>query len=237
MKTKLTGILALITVIIGFQNVRAAEENREVAAFSEISLRVPAKLYLRQGEKQSIEIVAKESTLESIITEVKDRRLIIRFPSTSYVWKDYTPGKVEIFVTVPEINALSVSGSGDIINDGEINTRIIDLSISGSGRMFLKELKAERVKAAISGSGDMELAGSGKTVDLSVVISGSGNFKGLDFESVDVNVKIAGSGDAFVYAANSLKVRAAGSGDVTYKGNPSIDQSVMGSGKVIEYTK
>ena len=175
--------------------------------------------------------------MEEIITEVRDRELIIRFPGKSYIWKNFTPGKIEIFITVPEISALSVSGSGDIFNDGEINSRIIDLEISGSGRMFLKELKAERVKAGISGSGDMELAGTGKAVDLSVVISGSGNFKGLDFASDDVNVKIAGSGDAFVHAANSLKVRAAGSGDVKYKGNPSIDQSIVGSGKVSEYTK
>lgn len=235
MKNKLTGILTLIAVIFSFQGVQAAEENREVAAFSEISLRIPATLHVRQGETQSVEIVAKESALEEIITEVRNRELIIRFPGKNYIWKDFTPGKIEIFITVPEVNALSVAGSGDIFNDGEINSRIIELEISGSGRMFLKDLKAERVKAGISGSGDMELAGTGKAVDLSVVISGSGNFKGLDFASDDVNVKIAGSGDAFVHAANSLKVRAAGSGDVKYKGNPSIDQSIVGSGKVSEY--
>lgn len=237
MKTKLTGIFTLIAIVIGFQGVRAAEETREVAAFSEISLRVPATLYVKQGKTQSVEIVAKESALEEIITEVKDRELVIRFPGKNYLWKDFTPGKIEIFITVPEVSALAVAGSGDIINDGAINSRIIELEISGSGRMFLKDLNAERVKTSISGSGDMELAGKGKTVDLSVLISGSGNFKGLDFPTEDVNVKIAGSGDAFVHAVNSLKVRIAGSGDVKYKGNPSIDQSIMGSGKVSGYTK
>ncbi|MGV8139978.1 MAG: head GIN domain-containing protein [Mangrovibacterium sp.] len=237
MKTRLTGIFTLIAVIVSFQSVRAAGENREVAAFAEISLRVPATLHVKQGETQSVEIVAKESALEKIVTEVKDRELVIRFPTKNYLWKDFTPGKIEIFITVPEVNALSVAGSGDIVNDGEINSRIIELEISGSGRMFLKDLKAERVKASISGSGDMELSGTGKAVDLSVLVSGSGNFKGLDFASDDVNVKISGSGDAFVYAVNSLKVRAAGSGDVKYKGNPSIDQSIVGSGKVSEYTK
>ena len=50
MKTKLTGILTLIAVVFSFQGVQAAEENREVAAFSEISLRVPATLHVKQGE-------------------------------------------------------------------------------------------------------------------------------------------------------------------------------------------
>ncbi len=235
MKTKFTAILTLIVIVLGLQQVQAQGEKREVPAFSAISLRVPGKLYLKQGEKQSVEIVAKASALEDIITEVKDRQLIIRFPTTSYVWKDFTPGKIEIYVTVPEITGLAVAGSGDIINDGEINSRIIDLAISGSGRLFMKDLKAERVKVAISGSGDVEAAGSGKAVDLSIAISGSGNYKGLDFAAEDVNVKIAGSGDAFVYATNSLKVRTAGSGDVKYKGNPSTDQSIVGSGKVSAY--
>ncbi len=237
-KSKLRSILIVAAVIFGSIGMaRAAGETREVSAFSEIALRVPAKLYLKQGEKQSIEIVGKESALEDIITEVKDRQLVIRFPSKNYVWKDFTPGKIEIFVTVPEINALSVAGSGDLINEGEISSRILDLQVSGSGKLVLDDLKAERVKAMISGSGDLDLAGSGKAVDLSVTISGSGNFKGLGFASDDVNVKISGSGDAFVHAANALKIRIAGSGDVNYKGNPSIDQSILGSGKVAEYTK
>ncbi len=232
MKAKLRSILILIVAIAGVQGARAAGEAREVAAFSEISLRVPAKLYLKQGESQSVEIVGKESTLEQIITEVKNRQLVVRFRAKNYVWKDFTDGKVEIFVVVPEISGLSVSGSGDIISEGEVFSRILDLSVSGSGKLVLNDLKGERVKASISGSGDVELAGSGKAVDLSVVISGSGNFKGLGFASDDVNVKIAGSGDAFVHAVNTLKIRMAGSGDVIYQGNPLIDQSILGSGKV-----
>ncbi|MGD9929752.1 MAG: head GIN domain-containing protein [Mangrovibacterium sp.] len=235
MKTKLTTVLTLIAFFIGFQSVQAAEEMREVAAFSEISLRIPGKLYLEQGSKQSIEIVAKQSTLDEIITEVKGRELIIRFKSKNYLWKDFETGKIEIFITVPEIGALSVSGSGDIINDGEINSRILNLAVSGSGDILLNDLKAERLKVAISGSGDVELAGNGKTEDLSVAISGSGNYKGADFACDDVNVRIAGSGSAYVHADRVLNVRVAGSGDVKYKGNPQIDQTVVGSGRVIQY--
>ncbi|MGD9555818.1 MAG: head GIN domain-containing protein [Mangrovibacterium sp.] len=235
MKTKITGIFILVAFLCGIQNIAVAQQVREVAAFSEISLRIPAKLYLKQGEKQSVEIIAKESALEEIITEVKDRQLVVRFPGTSYVWRDFTPGKIEVFITVPEVTALAVAGSGDIISDGAIESRILDLTVSGSGKLILNDLQAERVKGAISGSGDMELSGPGKAVDLSVAISGSGNYKGINFVAEDVNVKIAGSGDAFVHAAGSLKVRVAGSGDVSYKGNPLVDQSVLGSGKVSEF--
>ncbi len=234
MKTKLTSILTLIALFIGLQTY-AAEEFREVVAFSEISLRIPGKLHLEQGSKQSVEIVGKQSTLDEIITEVRGRELVIRFKSKNYFWKDFEIGKIEIFITVPEIDELSISGSGDIINDGEINSRILNLIVSGSGDILLNDLKAERVKVAISGSGDVALAGDGKAEDLSVTISGSGDFKGIDFAADDVVVKIAGSGGASVYAENILNVRVAGSGDVKYKGSPRIDQSVVGSGKVYKY--
>lgn len=234
MKTRFTVIIAIIALLVSTQ-VKAENKSRELDSFSEISLRIPAKLYVEQGSKQSCEIVAKSSTMDEIITEVKGRELIIRFAAKNYLWKSFTPGKIEIYITVPEIDALSLSGSGDIENDGPIESRILDLAVSGSGDIVLDDLKADRVKANISGSGNVELAGSESADDLTVNISGSGDFKGINFEVTDVSVKIAGSGNASVHAEKHLNARIAGSGDVTYKGNPLIDQGIVGSGKVKEY--
>lgn len=234
MKLKLTTVFTILALSFSLV-ARAGSEERDVPSFSEIALHVPGTLHLTQGNKQSVEVEAKPSTLDEIITEVKGRELVIRFATKNYIWKSFNPGKIEIYITVPEIDKLSLSGSGDIKNDGAIKSRILDLSVSGSGDMSLDDLSSERVKTMISGSGNIILAGSGKADDLSVNISGSGDYKGVDFRVKDVNVKIAGSGNAKVYAEKHLKVRVAGSGDVTYKGNPMIDQSVAGSGKVKEY--
>ena len=234
MKQKLTIAITAIALILSFV-ARGASEKREVPSFSGISLHVPGTLHVKQGDKQSVEVVAKQSTLEELITEVKGRELVIRFAAKNYIWKDFVPGKIEIFVTVPEVDKLNLSGSGNIQNDGPIKSRILDLSVSGSGDISLDDLTAERIKTMTSGSGDISLAGPEEADDLSVNISGSGDYKGLDFKVKDVNVRIAGSGNAGVYAEKNLNVRVAGSGDVTYKGNPSIDQSVVGSGKVKEY--
>ncbi len=235
MKTKLIALITLIAMVCTAITAKAESEERNVSAFTEISLRIPAKLHLEQGKKQHIEIVAKSSTLEDIITDVKGSELIIKFPKKNYFWKDFKPGTIDIFVTIPEIDALAVSGSGDIIGDGDIDSRILNLAVSGSGDITLPDLKAERVKASISGSGDIEIGGNGTAEDLSIAISGSGDFKGADFEASDVVVKIAGSGDVFVHAEQNLNVRVAGSGDVRYKGNPRIDKSVAGSGSVKRY--
>jgi len=232
MKTKLATALILFAFILTGIQVQAEEQNRKVDPFTEISLRIGAKVHLEQGTKQNLEIVAKSSTLDEIVTEVKDGKLIIRFPNKDYFWKTFQPGDITSYITTPEISGLGISGSGDIIAENEIKTKILDLGISGSGNIRLSELSAERVKAAISGSGDVVLASKTPAQDLSVAISGSGNFKGLDYSADDVSVKIAGSGNVDVEANKNLYVRLAGSGNVTYKGHPMIDQSIAGSGKV-----
>jgi hypothetical protein len=232
MKTKLAATLILFAFILTGIQVQAEEQTRKVDPFTEISLRIGAKVHLKQGAKQNLEIVAKSSTLEEIVTEVKEGKLIIRFPNKDYFWKTFQPGEITIYITTPEINGLGVSGSGDIIAENEIKTKILDLGVSGSGNIRLSELSAERVKTAISGSGDIDLAGKEAAQDLSIAISGSGNFKGFDFSADDVSIKIAGSGNVDVEANKNLFVRLAGSGNVTYKGKPMIDQSIAGSGKV-----
>ena len=232
MKTKLATALFLCALSLTGIHVQADEQTRKVEPFTEISLRVGANVHLVQGEKQDIEIVAKPSTLEQLITEVKDGKLIIRFPNKNMLWSTFQPGDITIHISTPTINALSVVGSGDIIAEDEIKSKIIELDVNGSGNIKLSELSAERVKTAISGSGNIVLAGKTTAQDLSIVISGSGNFKGMDYSANDVSIKISGSANAEIEAKNNLYIRLAGSGNVTYKGKPAVDQSTTGSGSV-----
>ncbi len=228
-------ILVLAIVLLGISMLNpllAEDQERDVPSFSKISLRISGNLYLKQGEKQSVKIVAKESTLEDIITEVKDRTLNIRFPS-NFVFKKYDPGKIDIYVTVPEVDGLSISGSGDILAEN-INTRILDLAVSGSGDIKIGELSSERISGSISGSGNVRIEKGGVADELSVSISGSGGFDAAEYEADDVTVRISGSGNCKITTNGSIKARIAGSGNVYYSGNPSIDSSVAGSGKVRE---
>ncbi|MFV0593688.1 MAG: head GIN domain-containing protein [Draconibacterium sp.] len=229
-------ILILCLVVAGLfitSSVKAEEQVREVSMFSGISLRVSANVYLSQGKKQSIRVVAKESTLEQLITEVNGDKLIIRFPGSNIFQRNFKPGKIEIYVTVPDVNDLSVSGSGDIIAE-KLEARILNLSLSGSGGIKIASLESGKLKGNISGSGSIEVRGKKIADDLNVTISGSGNFNAADFEADQVSVTIAGSGNCNVLSNGNIKARIAGSGSVFYNGNPSIDASTAGSGRVKE---
>lgn len=233
MKSRLISLM-IVLVITGTQLLVAqTTQKREVSAFTEISLRIGANVHLKQGNTQSVEVKGKETTLEKLITEVSDRKLVIRYPNDSWFNK-WNPGPVDVYVTIPQIDGLSVSGSGSITSDGRIESRILDAMVSGSGDVKLDDLKAEKVSATVSGSGNIHLLGKQTASELKAVISGSGNVMAIDFPAGEVDVKIAGSGNCRVNAVKRLLVRLAGSGNVFYRGNPSIDSSVAGSGTVKE---
>jgi translation initiation factor 1 (eIF-1/SUI1) len=232
MKSK---ILLLTILLAGFlitNPLLAKEDTRELPPFSEISLRISAKVYLEQGEKQSVRIIASAETLEQIITEVKGRTLNIRFPNTN-IFKRWDPGKVEIFISVPEINSINISGSGDVLSD-DIKTRILDLLVSGSGNIKIKQLSAEQVNATVSGSGNVDIEDGDVAETLKARISGSGNIDASGFEAKNVEVQTSGSGNCSVISNGSINARISGSGNVYYSGNPSIESSIAGSGKVKE---
>ena len=233
MKSRLITLVAIL-VIAGTQLLIAqSSQKREVSAFTEISLRIGANVHLKQGEPQSGEVKCSESTLAKLITEVSDRKLVIRYPNDTWFSK-WNPGPVDIYVTMPQIDALVISGSGSIFSEGRIESRILDATISGSGDIKLVDLKAEKVSASLSGSGNIHLFGKQNASELKAAISGSGNIKAIEFPADNVDVKISGSGNCWVNCTKKLNIKLAGSGNVTYRGNPSVDSSIAGSGKVKE---
>ncbi len=204
---------------------------RNVSAFTEISLKIGANVHLKQGNSQSVEAKGKEGTLNRLITDVNDRKLVIRYPSDTW-FSNWNPGPVDIFVTIPQIDGLTISGSGSIVSEEKIDSRIMNLLVSGSGDIKLDELNAEKVSIMLSGSGNVQLSGNGTAAELTATISGSGSVKAGDFETNDVNVKIGGSGNCRVNAVKNLIVKLAGSGNVIYKGDPLVDTAILGTGNV-----
>jgi len=234
MKMRFTIVVLVLGMISLCLAANAQTEERELPVFTEISLRIPAKLYIQQGDVQKVTIDANSSTLKEIITEISGRALVIRFPAKNYIRKSNDPGKITIHVTIPEITGLNLSGSGDIYGDGPISSLILDLNVSGSGNIDLEELKADRIKTNISGSGNVLLKGEKPASEFTGLIAGSGNIKAEELEAREVKVTIAGSGNCSITSNGHVNVRIAGSGNLYYAGNPDIDTSIAGSGSVKE---
>ena len=235
MKTKSVNTIGMFlifflstSIVFGGTVGQENKEKRNVEKFEEIGLGVGADLYLKQGPTTEVIIEAKEEILKKLKTEVKNGKLYIRFDSQKF----FNHPRFKIYVTTPDINGLSVSGSGDILAESAINTDEISLKISGSGSINIDNLQAKKVISGISGSGNIFLGGSNLAY-LEIGISGSGNLKAEKLPTVEFKGKISGSGSCRINVKSTLKVSISGSGKIYYSGNPLIDASISGSGKVI----
>jgi hypothetical protein len=208
----------------------SVEETRDVKNFSIIELSIPADLYLTQGDGYSFKIEGDKDFLKEVRTEVNGKSLKIKTDSwINFGWKDL---KVKIYITMPNVEGLTVAGSGDIQALTPIKAQSLFIRVSGSGDVSIPNLEVQILESSISGSGDVTVSGKGTAQEARVRISGSGDvdLKGIRFANVDVS--ISGSGDAYIEASENLKARVVGSGDIVYSGNPLIDAKVTGSGTI-----
>ena len=232
MKTLARLLLLLLPVLfVAGCATAATRETRTVAPFSEISLGGSPNVVLRQGSPQKVEVEGDAEDVALLETVVDGRRLRIRRKSNnSRSWgRDYQHS-ITIYITVPDVNALSVSGSGNIKALTDIQSHNLQLSVSGSGNIELPQMQADKTDMSISGSGNISATGVCPVVG--VRISGSGNVQAARLRAESCDVRIAGSGNLRVQATKTLQASIAGSGDVYVTGNPRVSSSTAGSGRV-----
>jgi len=227
MRTK--KLLFLITACLLFTAISISAqktEDRPVGTFSSISMGISGDIYISQGTAPKLTVEAEDEIIGLIVTEVKNDELKIRFSQNRV--RSKMP--IRIWVTAVEIDGLYLSGSGNMITETGIKTKEIELKLSGSGNINVKDLSCDEVDAAISGSGNIDVAGTAD--EMTIAISGSGNCNADELQTKETDVKISGSGDCKVNASKEVSVAVSGSGSVFYAGNPIIDASISGSGRI-----
>lgn len=203
-------------------------EQRSVSNFRTIRSAMSGDVYIRQDSFFKVEVRAQQNILEVLNTSVSGGELKIDF---DYNKRIGLHDKVEVYISCPNIEGISLSGSGNIKTLNKLLSSDLDLTISGSGNISLSEINSNRLNAKISGSGDIDVL-NGWATTTSSTISGSGDLRLSGVSSDYANVKISGSGDVRLNVQEQLDVSISGSGDVYYRGNPRISQSISGSGKL-----
>lgn len=207
----------------------------EPASFNAITVAGSPNVTYHQGSQNYIELYGSDNIIPLLETYVEDNTLIIKFKKNVSIRN----GKLDIKVFSPDLNrmtingsgnvyipngintqediAISINGSGDIEGKG-LNCRKMSVAISGSGDVRLQQIKSEECAASIAGSGNISLNGQALTAKYN--ISGSGNIVAAGLEAKDVSAHIADSGNISCHASGKLSGHVAGSGDIAYKGNP-----------------
>ena len=183
-----------------------ATQARDVAAFDSVELAGSNNVVIRVGEKQSVLVKADDNLLDRVTTDVQSGKLVIANTPGSLTTK--SPMSVE--VDVPTLDALTLTGSGNIVVNG---------------------IEAESLEVTLPGSGT--LTGSGSATRLDVTVSGSGTVQFTRLVANDVRAVVSGSGSIFVTATKTVDASVSGSGAVLYAGNPQdVTKSVTGTGAI-----
>lgn len=203
------------------------EEELFLNDFSKIKLKIDADVYLTQGEAQEVKVLGQQNIIHQLDLDVNAETWEIEFDDCVKNYND-----LKIYITIPELKELNISGSGMIYGENDFSVGDLRLRISGSGDIDIYLTGSTGVDSKITGSGEIKIAGAAE--DFELKISGSGDYEGFDLITEDGDIEISGSGDAEVTANDDLDVKITGSGDVYYKGEPDLDLDVSGSGDVID---
>jgi hypothetical protein len=225
----LSVVIIALTLTNGLSNGQSiVKETRDVSGFTKVSFGVSGNLYINFGSEFKVVLEGERALLEDIETEVSGGRLVIKKEN----WRINLNEKVNVYITMPEISGLGVSGSGKAEIKDAVKAENLDLSVSGSGKLFTTDIVAKEVNCHISGSGDIILGGNGNADRSDISISGSGNYVGETLKIESADISISGSGNCTCNVTGSLKASVSGSGNVSYLGNPRLDARVSGSGRV-----
>lgn len=222
----LTAVFALI-MPLAFAGNQSDRETRDLKGFTKINFGISGTLTVNIGPEFKVVLEGDRDDLQDIITDVSSGRLVIKKEN----WRFNMKNKVNVYVTLPELTVLGVSGSGKAEIKDPVKTNDLKLSVSGSGKLYTSGIDVSNLECSISGSGDIYMGdGNAQKGDLS--ISGSGNYTGETAKIADAGVSISGSGNCLCNVTGSLKGSISGSGNISYLGDPKLDVRVSGSGKV-----
>lgn len=189
-----------------FGSGRAVTETRFVGSFTKVKSESVFDVTITQGPEQSVEITADDNIIGHVKTTVANNELRLSLKNDGY--HDVT---LKARITVPQLNSLVNSGTGDMEISGFTENGLFKISNSGTGHIKI----------------------TGKAHSLSVFNEGTGKIQGFQFDVNEAEVKNLGSGQIEVHCSKHLKVNIEGNGNVLYKGNPTLQVNIKGSGNVL----
>lgn len=229
------GIITIFLFIIAFQLKSAvirSESNykshivikslESLHGFHSINATTATTIKITNG-MENITVESDSIWLAEAKFEISDSVLFIKDPEQYY-------GRTALIkISMPSIQNIELTGSGNIYIGDSISSNYLNLSLVGSGDI-VSHCNALMLDVNLLGSGNIECKGKSKHGELK--LKGSGDLHAGDCEIEEINLELLGSGNIFCNAKNKLNVTITGSGDVDYSGNPEVNQKILGSGSL-----
>lgn len=201
-------------------------------AFVAVELSMAANITVKQGDKQEVKAIGESNIIDLISTKVSNGMWTITTKDDVCI-SNY---QLAFELTVPNVNKLTLSGSGNILVEDFMNQNKLRLETKGSGDISLNKFEGiDQLDILMTGSGKLTAKQDIASLkDLNITCSGSGKYEGFPLSAENSTVKMAGAGNVELTATKTLNVTISGSGNAYYKGHPAITENISGSGKLID---
>jgi hypothetical protein len=206
--------------------------NFPVGGFSAIEVAGPYAIQVQTSGNPSVSASGPQKMIDNMVVEVNGDRLLIhpRAQNGSFHFGWHMNDTVHVTVSVPQLAAAVITGSGDI-RVNEVKGNSFDGHVGGSGDLAVDHLDVQSLKLAIDGSGDIKAA-NGRAQSATYSNAGSGDIDAKGVQTQTASVTVAGSGDISAHAKGTADVSMQGSGDVELSGGGKCTISKQGSGDV-----
>lgn len=222
-------------------------EDRSVSEFNKVYKSGRGNLIIELGDEEALRVEAEDNLIEYIETHVNNRTLEISIRADV----DVEPTEeIRYYLTVKSLDAISVSGLGDVsipameadrfsvditsfgsLMIGNLETRSLFVDINSFGGVNIENLNTERLSVDINSTGSLVIHG-GRVSKQDVNISSLGDYEARWLTSDEAEVHISSLGSATVRVRDHLRVEISGKGTVHYYGDPGVDANVSGPGEV-----
>jgi hypothetical protein len=185
-------------------NGKREVQKRQVAAFSSISINGAFTVEVTCQKDLSLEIEGDENVLGLVTTEVGNN--ILRLDNR----QNYSVSEpVRIKISVPNLDGLSVNGGGHI---------------------NIKGINNDKFEIDSNGAPAITVAGTTKMIDIAA--NGAGKVDTQDLHAARAVVDARGVAKIDLDVSDQLDVEISGPSSVTYKGDPVVNKTIHGPGKL-----
>ena len=198
--------------------VDGAAQDRNLSGFTSINVSNAFDVYISQGNQDAVGVSASdESATNNIKTYISGGVLYLSFNQKS--WGSWKNNKLKAYITVKNLEKLSVSGACNVsFLDPIISDKLL-VSISGASDIK-GPVKVNSLKVGASGASNISLSGTATDVDFN--ISGACSIKSLDLVTDNCAVVASGASSVKLTINKFLKANISGASDIRYKGTVSM---------------
>jgi len=206
-------------------------EVRDISGFTGVRSNGSFEVYVSQAEEFSVEVEAYENLLPIIETFISGYSLVVQTQDDN-CYK--SSPSIKVYVTLPELDVLELSGSGTLVAD-IAESQEFECANSGSGYISIDTVYAEDLHLANAGSGSIDVTKIFAN-EVRFDQSGSGVIDtGEILESESLSIKHSSSGNVRAALVDGIKIDAimSGSGRIDLSGEVrDADYTLNSSGRI-----